>query len=361
MEFSAKLDEKLEDEAAEWHALMHSGDVDPELRKRFESWLAADHNHRRAYAGFEQVYRDLDYALVAAEVDVDAVLGRSEDIEAPDTSSPPAQTHAGAKWKAWLGGFIPRPALIGGGMAAAAAAALALFLTFPVLDAPQSPAYSTQIAEITEIRLEDGSVITLGAQSKIETAFTDTSRQVTLVSGEAFFDVAKDENRPFFVIADDTLVRVVGTQFDVKHSGETIHIAVLEGVVEVTKPQDIQEILVTADTSGLAKQVLTAGQKVEAFRLAALPIVQQVERAPPGVWRTGRLAYEDASLAEIVTDLGRYREQPIRLASSDIGALRSTVAFEVDDIDQFLEVIETIHPVEIEKSSSGAIIIRPKR
>lgn len=359
MEFSAKLDEKLEDEAAAWHTLMHSGDVDLDVRTRFERWLAADHNHRRAYAGFEQVYRDLDYALVAAEIDVDAAIGRSEPLPEPDIQEP-ATGSPQNKWKTWLGGFIPRPALVGGGMAAAAVAALALFFSVPMLNAPQPPVYSTQIAEITEIRLEDGSVITLGAQSEIETAFTDTSRQVTLVSGEAFFDVATDETRPFFVVANDTLVRVVGTQFDVKHSGETIHIAVLEGVVEVTKPQDIQEILVTADTSGLDKQVLTAGQKVEAFRLAALPIVQQVEQAQPGMWRTGRLAYEDASLTEIITDLGRYREQPIRLASADIGALRSTVAFDVNDIDQFLEVIAAIHPVTIEKSPSGEIIVRRK-
>lgn len=355
MEHSAELDEKLEDEAAAWHALMHSGDVDADVRKRFESWLAADHNHRQAYASFEQVYKDLDYALVAAEVDIDAALGRSDDLREPARSS------LQSKWRKWLGGFIPRPALIGGGMAAAAVAALALILTFPMLTAPQPPAYSTQIAEITEIRLEDGSVITLGAQSSIETDFTENSRRVRLVAGEAFFNVAKDANRPFFVIADDTLVRVVGTQFDVKYGSEKIHVSVLEGVVEVTKPQNIEEILVTADTTGLDRQVLTAGQKVEAVREAALSTVQQIEQAPAGSWRTGRLAYEDASLTEIVADLGRYREQPIRLASSDIGGLRSTVAFDVEDIDQFLEVIETIHPVAVEKEPSGEITLSRKR
>jgi len=72
--------------------------------------------------------------------------------------------------------------------------------------------------------------------------------------GEAFFSVAHDTSRPFFVTVGDVQVRVVGTKFDVKRGVDAVHIGVAEGVVEVRRPD------------GAAKeqepQRLTAGQEV---------------------------------------------------------------------------------------------------
>jgi transmembrane sensor len=220
---------------------------------------------------------------------------------------------------------------------------------------------TTQLAEIRVLTLEDGSLVTLGARSRIETIFTKSIRQVTLLEGEAFFEVTKDPSRPFFVAAQDTLVRVVGTKFDVKRSADIVHVSVLEGIVEVMKPNDIPKVLATADTSKIAKQVLSAGERVSSARRVALPQVRQIEQVEPGAWRQGRLAYEDASLAEIVADLNRYYDQPISIASSDIGDLRSTLAFQTSEINQVFDVMEAIHPLQVERSSSGVIIMRRKR
>lgn len=348
MSKEAKSEAQLEAEAAEWFTTMHSGDVDRETRERFEAWLHGDRAHKIAYREFEQVYRDLDFVAEKAGVDIDASLGRKKSV-----------------WGSLIPQWLWNPVAGGGAiLASVIAVALVIFTPIPTQSVTPSvvePDYVTQIAEIRELTLEDGSVVTLGAKSKIQTEFTATRRQVTLLDGEAFFEVAKDPNRPFFVAAQDTLVRVVGTKFDVKRSADIVHVSVLEGVVEVMKPNNIEETLSSADTSDIDKQVLTAGERVSAARRVALPQARQVEQVEPGSWRQGRLAYEDASLAEIVADLNRYYERPVRIASSDVGDLRSTLAFQTTEIDQVFDVMTAIHPIEVEKPASGEIVLRRKR
>ena len=344
-----KTETQLETEAAAWFTTMHSGEATAETREAFEAWLHGERAHKIAYREFEQAYRDLDFVAVEAGVDVDEALGRRASV-----------------WESFIPDWLRKPVFAGGAaFASLAAAALVAIVFMPMsgnkTPSAASPAYATQTAEIRALALEDGSVVTLGAKSRINTEFTPTRRQVTLIDGEAFFEVAKDESRPFFVAAQDTLVRVVGTKFDVKRSAEIVHVSVLEGVVEVMKANDVGEVIETVDTSAIDKQVLTAGERVSAARRVALPQARQVEQAKPGAWRMGRLAYEDASLAEIVADLNRYYDRPVRIATSDVGDLRSTLAFNTTEIDQVFAVMEAIHPIRVDKPATGEIVLRRSR
>ena len=346
MSNKSKNEAELDAEAANWFTTMHSGEVTAETRRAFEAWLHRDRAHKAAYRQFEQVYRDLDFVAVEAGIDLDEDLNRDRPV-----------------WSSAFLTWVKKPRLAGGlALSGLAIAALFTIMIAPVSDVEtrpiESPAYETQMAEIREITLEDGSVITLGAKSQIASEFTSTRRQVTLIEGEAFFDVVHEEGRPFFVASQDTLVRVVGTKFDVKRSAEVVHVSVLEGIVEVMKANDVGEPFELAYASAGDKQTLIAGERVSAARRVALPKARQVEQAKPGAWRTGRLAYEDASLAEIVSDLNRYLDRPVSIASSDVGDLRSTVAFNTADIDQIFVLMEAIHPISVDRSASGEIILR---
>ncbi|PQA89602.1 FecR family protein [Hyphococcus luteus] len=338
-------EEALERDAAEWFTTLHSGEVTREIREAFEVWLHGDRARKIAYREFEQVYRDLDYVAFEAGVDLDEALDRKRGLAV------------------LIADWLRKPAL-------AVTLALGVIATVSVISytalfAPPSTSaqvatsdYATGLGEIRDVTLEDGTVITLGAKSEVTTDFTATARRVTLLEGEAFFEVTKDPGRPFFVAAQDTLVRVVGTKFDVKRSAEIVHVSVLEGVVEVMKPDNIERMIDSGEVADIGKQVLIAGERVSSARRVALPEVRQVEQAPPGAWREGRLAYEDASLAEIVADLNRYYDKPVRIASSDVGDLRSTLAFQTSDVDQFFDVVESIQPVKVDRTGSREIVIR---
>lgn len=335
--------DRIKYEANEWHSMMHSGKVDDATRHRFEAWLQASKDHKDAYWEFEQIWRDLDLVAPMAGV---------------DTQSVKAMDHQPIQWRR-LFAWAPRPALAATGLAAALVLAVGVGFSLRGQMVPSATQYVTQVAQIRDISLPDGSVVTLGAKSRVEVDYTAASRQITLLAGEAFFDVQTDEARPFFVAADDTLVRVVGTQFGVKRGHQRVHVSVLEGVVEVMKPEDLGATLKLADTADLPKKILTAGGKVIAPISAALPPVTQVDATvPAGAWREGRLAYKDASLAEIVSDMNRYRTKPVRFASPEIGDIRLTAAFQASEINGMLRTLETLRLLEVVEAPSGEVTLR---
>ncbi|OZB13670.1 MAG: hypothetical protein B7X53_15625, partial [Hyphomonas sp. 34-62-18] len=193
---------------------LHSGDVLPERVAEFESWLAADQAHLTAY---ERLMSDL--ALIPE-------LGEVEIAAAP---APGARQRLHRPQQLFAA-FAVMVVVLGGALVGLRAA-------FPASSPVADPAYETMIAEIRDIHLADGSVVTLGARSRIEPVFSDTMRIVKLHEGEAFFDVASDPERPFYVEAGDRLIRVVGTRFDVRQGPETVRVAVVEGVVEVLQAE----------------------------------------------------------------------------------------------------------------------------
>ncbi|MFD2427832.1 FecR family protein [Sphingobium scionense] len=93
--------------------------------------------------------------------------------------------------------------------------------------------YRTALGETRTVQLADGSRIHLNTNSSVEVALRDDIRQITLLKGEAQFDVAHDKKRPFIVNADGTLVRAVGTMFNVRLRADVTELTVIEGIVAV--------------------------------------------------------------------------------------------------------------------------------
>jgi transmembrane sensor len=226
----------------------------------------------------------------------------------------------------------------------------------PMPSGPSAPeAFATRVAEIRDVFLEDGSRVTLGAASRIEPDFSGRLRIVTLLEGEAFFDVVPDPERPFYVEAGDRLIRVVGTRFDVRQGRETVRIAVVEGVVELLKVDSPRQ----AETvhPGMARDVLRAGDEVVAKIGSAettLGAIQPEEAAP---WRRGWLSYENASLGEIVADANRYSRRQIVLVDGTLSDLRMTAAFSAEKIDQFAMGLEVSYGLQVDYTDPDRIAL----
>jgi transmembrane sensor len=117
----------------------------------------------------------------------------------------------------------------------------------------QRGVYSTDIGEQRTLALTDGSTVELNARTKIRVAYTDQTRTIELLEGQALFKVAKDPNRPFVVGSDGTRVRAVGTQFDVYKKSNGTQVTVVEGRVALTVPASG-----VLGVSGLSREVPTA-------------------------------------------------------------------------------------------------------
>ena len=327
----------IEAAARSWAVYLHSGDARPEKIAEFDAWLAADRAHLLAFRRYERLMSDL--ALIPELGDVDIAA-------AP--KSPPGQRLRDQRRQQLMAALALMVLVLGGAFVGLRGASPG---SSPVAD----PAYETMIAEIRDIHLADGSIVTLGARSRIEPAFTDTMRIVKLQEGEAFFDVAPDPERPFYVEAGDRLIRVVGTRFDVRQGPDTVRVAVVEGIVEVLQAETPAQA--EASRQVIEKNVLQAGDEVVARIGSVEATLGAIEPAEAAPWRRGWLTYEDASLAEIVSDANRYSRRQIILKEERIGDLRMTAAFSVEKIDQFAAGLEVTYGLRADYTDPGSIIL----
>ncbi len=348
---NGNIKEHTAQKAGEWLSVVQSGTADTQTLTEFDSWLHEHQDHMNAYAQAEQVWRDLSLVSVLGDVDVATAL----------------QPSRAAAFRVWFVEWVMRPFKKPAGLAVGMASlALVIFSVWSVgefseFDGSGHVTYATDTAETRELLLEDGSMITLGAKSTILTDFSFEDRRVALIAGEAFFSINKDPSRPFFVTADETIVRVVGTQFEVKQSAEKIHIVVLEGVVEVILTDSLVDAASVDNTSDLPRQALIAGQKVVTEKSKRAFDVVEIAPDQSGAWRSGFLVYEDASLVEVIADVNRYSEIEIRLGEPSLGDIRITTAFGVDQIDQMLAGLEGSQPIRLDRSAPNQIVLRRSR
>ena len=226
----------------------------------------------------------------------------------------------------------------------------------------------TEVAEIREQRLTDGSTVTLGAQSRINVNFTPAERRVVLLAGEAFFEVETDPARPFFVEAGDSITRVVGTKFDVRLGADSVSVAVAEGRVDVARlirPVEETTLPVAAPAASLI-----AGQKIvlpateisdkpdeELHAMEVASLVSDIDTADVALWREGRLKYVEARLSDVVADLNRYYRGEIILGDDEVGKLEFTASLRSGDIDKLLQAIDINLPVAAVHRPNGRVIL----
>ncbi|MDP3736907.1 MAG: FecR domain-containing protein [Hyphomonadaceae bacterium] len=338
----AERRQSIEQAARRWVVYLHSGDIDPQVRRTFEAWLIADPAHARAYRDHEQLMGDLSL--------IDVRSDRTVGQPANDTGAPASSSRTPSLWR--------QAAPIAAALVFGIVCLAALGVWRPFGEGASLPAVETQIAEIRTVTLPDGSSVTLGARSKIQTRFTDGIRLVTLSEGEAFFDVTPDPSRPFYVDAGDRLIRVVGTRFDVRRGDQKIKISVVEGVVEVMRADN--PVVAETTHSALAKEVLRAGDQVVTSIGADDVRWSAVEPEKAASWRRGWLTYENASLSEIVADANRYNLRQIELESDELKNIRITAAFGTDQIEQFVAGLEASQPISADKSNPDHIVLRAR-
>lgn len=253
----------------------------PDERSALDAWLDADPRHLGAYAKAE------------------AVLARVEQAGAAGSNALRAETAAPTP------AFTKRRAVLVG--AAAAMLAIAAGGAISLHHLLDVESYSTEIGETKKVVLTDGSLITLNTNSRILVRYSKALRQITLVQGEALFDVAKNRQRPFIVEAQDTQIRAVGTSFTVKLlPQQPVQVLVREGVIEIKRPgiPEAPPVRLTANNIAFAP--------VQA-PISATPIPNEVV-VRSVAWREGRIAFDNTSLAAAAQEFERYSDIRIRLA-----------------------------------------------
>lgn len=307
--------EAIDRAAGEWLVRIEEEGLDASAERDFDRWLADDPRHKATYDAIRQTWSDI------AGMEGLAALTSVTDRSAPVTRR--------IGWR--------------GAVGVAVAASLVLGLFFFRAASPE-PQYRTELAEMRTVALPDGSSVTLGARSSIALAFKADERRVILSSGEALFDVVHDAKRPFVVDAGSSVIRDIGTRFNVNRTTSSVRIGVLEGRVEVRR----------TDAATVAPVMLGRGQgaQIVQTRSPSGPIVVTTQEAP-GAWRDGRLVFDNVRLADLSADVNRYYAPGVTLGTAAVGDLRVTAAFRTSEIPAFMGALGATLPVRTERSPDG--------
>ncbi|MEM9013482.1 MAG: FecR domain-containing protein [Pseudomonadota bacterium] len=342
-------------EADYWLVRINEGPLEPDEARAFNDWLAADPEHERQYRFGQMAMREVP--LMRGEQDLDALM-RPTFYERTTNA-----LYEAGQWAKEQ--FNRKTVRVVSGFTAVSVALLFIFVIFQPSLAPEQtriadaasssiPQHKTEVAEIRDVTLPDGSVVTLGAASGLKVQFTSNERRVVLSEGEAFFDVEKDPSRPFIVVADNMLVRVLGTKFDVCLGGEAVDVAVLEGRVEVIQPEDVSGLIVDRDV----KHVLTAGQKVAAVKHGRVRPVEVIEANDVAAWRRGELIWVDTPVRHIIADLNRYSASRVILAQDEIGDIEYTLALQADDVPRGVRLLAASLGLDAKEGANGEIVLQ---
>ncbi|WP_276360361.1 FecR family protein [Daejeonella sp. H1SJ63] len=144
-----------------------------------------------------------------------------------------------------------------------------------------------------QVNLPDGSKVWLNSASSLRfpALFSGNTREVEL-SGEAFFDVASNKNKPFKVITKDQIVEVLGTQFNINSYGdeETIKTTLIEGSVKIIYKDKVV--------------LLTPGQQFQPNELK--PKVIEADTEEVIAWKNGYFLFKNEDIHSIMRKLSRW-------------------------------------------------------
>lgn len=320
---------EIEQRAAVWLSRRGEPDWTAADQDELDAWLEASTAHKVAFvrldAGWERTRR-----LKA--------LGAGGEV---GVVPPPGQWHTNAEFAPeradrWWQRAKLRPAL-------AATVVLALVATGMWRFAwNRGPTYTTPVGVTASVPMKDGSNVTLNTDSAIRVALSDTQREVRLEHGEAFFDVARDQSRPFVVTAGDKRVVAVGTKFSVRRIDDEVRVFVTEGQVR------IENSFVAAGSIARARDDSIL------VRADALPEVENYLS-----WRSGYLVFADTPLADAVAEFNRYNERKIVVADAEVAAVRIGGKFRATNVDVFVRLLTEGYDIDAQ-STDGRIVVRER-
>jgi transmembrane sensor len=308
--------------AADWAARRDLGGLSAREQAAFDTWLHADVRHLGAYGRAE------------------AVLCRVERLNA--LARKPGR-YDGPGQPAWN----RRRVLLAGGGAAAAGVTVAAGLSWPRRGADEET-IATQIGQMREVVLPDGSIMSVNTNSAISVRFTNDARNIDLLKGEALFDVVKDKSRPFVVSAGDTSVRAVGTSFTVSRlPRQPIQVLVKEGVVELQRPGVPEAMPVRASAN--VQAIASPGAPIVTVAMPQEQLVRDLE------WRHGRIALDNETLADAAAEFARYSEVHI-VVDPAVSDRTVTGLFASNDPVGFAKAAVSVLKLQMEVKGNEVII-----
>ena len=254
---------------------------------------------------------------------------------------------------------------IAAGIVLAVGAALAYLAPWSGPDDSHLVKHFTRVGEQKTIELDDGSAVTLNTGTQLVVDYGAQERRILLERGEAFFDVAKDAQRPFTVELGSRSVTAIGTAFNVRKDPERYEVAVLEGAVSLHAVTE--EVSTVAPPSVPEGEVVAikapAQRRVDAGWVAELDVSRNELTAfrPESMerylgWRRGMLRFDREPLYQVVKELNRYTRRKILIEDAGIMELNVYAAVSITELESALIALERLLPIEVTRHYDRIVI-----
>jgi ferric-dicitrate binding protein FerR (iron transport regulator) len=342
-----------------------------ELR-RLEEYLGADAEAEHAYSVISKLKeRQQDNYRLRPGEEQDILERRLDKMrlflneETPDKKNKIKVVHRRWRW-----------------MAAASAAVLAVagyfYLFAPVHRnkdialAPRQAAPRVYVAsQASSIVLQDGTKVWLnsGSTLRCSNTFNVSKREVSL-SGEAFFDVAKDAARPFVVHVGRVMnVKVLGTRFNVKaYPGDPyVESSLVSGKVAVDvkddpgrevilKPHQKFTVMAYDSASETATAQHTAPLSAPAYRITEISPNPVDHTLSETSWMEDKLSFNDITFEELAYDLQRIYHVKISFQGERLEKYHLTGVFRDEGLDEVLQALQVTTPFKYDIRGQQVII-----
>jgi transmembrane sensor len=315
----------LQQQAIEWLVRLRTHELTETETREFADWLSHDQSHAQAFANAEDLFEVMSQAAQMKLAEAPSTPESAQEL-AENAAIPLSSKRHCRRWLA----------------APLALAACWLFAVTLVLPEQASlwdtyfSNYHTATGEQRSIQLADGSRLLLNTDTAVSVDYQNNRRLITLHHGQAQFTVAADAARPFTVSVGELQVSALGTVFEVyrKTSGD-IDVVVQEHTVAASLP---------ASGSRLQKSLLVQqGQQLSYTHDSGT--LNQPETAASELtdaWQQRRVIVKDRSLAELITEIERYRPGRIFLSNDNLSNLRVTGLFSMADPEAALANLRKI-------------------
>jgi len=301
--------------------------------QRLQEWIRSDPQNRKMLQNIEQIWNTPGRALSEPRTDLawqkckQAAGIDTEDIpkhislRLPEKNTPLRQN----SWHKKLWRY---------------AAVFLILILIPFAfslftDPPPLKELHVQKTQKMKVTLSDGTRIALDAGSTIHYPenFNSPVRQVYL-SGEGYFEVTSNPEKPFIVKTNGALIRVLGTKFNIRawqqRSDARVTVAVLEGNVSLQTE---------TPSRGSQKVIISAGQMSELIPHEAPTPPRSVNIRKYTSWMEREMHFENASLGEVLGQLERWYDREIILPDSSLSNSRVTLFIEDKPITETLHII----------------------
>ncbi len=332
------MNRQINEEAARWFVEFRTGDIDEAGRRDFDAWMRASPEHLRAFIEIAALWGHSGALDTDGRFPVDELIASArEETNVTSMFRTPQPTRLAAKRRIWL----------------SAASVLVLvagsLVSWFVLRERQT--YSTEVGEQRSLRLADGSTVALNSLSRARISFSDSTRTVELLEGEALFRVVQDASRPFIVRAEGAVVQAVGTEFDVDKRSRGMVVTVLEGRVAVLTAGT------PADRGPMQPHPVqvSAGEQMDTAAGSSQPTRANVSSAI--AWMQGKVILQSATLEEVAERFNRYTQR--RLIAEDHGRapFRLSGVFSTDP-DFLIRYLRARPDIQVSESATQIRIIR---